>query len=396
MFSGLLDLPWWGYVVVTLLMTHVTCLGVTIYLHRYQAHRSLELHPAISHFFRFWLWFTTGMVTKEWTAVHRKHHAVVETEDDPHSPLIHGIWKVVFGGVGLYRDEVKKPETLRTFGRGTPDDWLENTIYAPHHGKGLLLLGVIDVIVFGFVPGLLIWGVQMIWIPLWAAGVINGIGHYWGYRNFATKDNSTNIVPWGILIAGEELHNNHHAYASSARLSNKWFEFDIGWMYIRIFEILGLAKVKKVSPKVCFDMSKTVCDVETLKAVVLHRLHVMANFKKAAQKAFAEEIRRVKEGKNDPSKEIMTLKSIKPVLFQENLELPAEVDAQLNQVLSKHAVLNKMYQMKKSLVSFWDSASGTPEQLAERLNDWCKQAEQCGIESMESFSRRLRAYALAR
>ncbi|MDZ4785100.1 MAG: fatty acid desaturase [bacterium] len=395
-FEGLWHLSWWGIAIFTLVATHYTCLAVTVFLHRCQAHRSVELHPVIEHFFRFWLWLSTGMVTKEWTAVHRKHHAVVETEEDPHSPIIHGIWKVVFGGVGLYQKEACKPETLKTFGRGTPDDWLENTIYAPRHIWGVVVMAIIDIALFGVFPGALVWLVQMIWIPLWAAGVINGIGHYWGYRNFATKDASTNIVPWGILIAGEELHNNHHAYASSARLSNKWFEFDIGWMYIRIFEILGLAHVKKVSPKVCFDEKKTVCDHETLKAVVLHRLHVMANFKKAIKHTYSEELRKIKETTSGPAlSDIAALENVKPILYQDNTELPAEASEQLNSVLSKHAMLQRIYQMKMSLVSFWDSASGTQEQLVDNLNEWCHQAEQSGIDALANFSRRLKTYSLA-
>lgn len=397
MFSGILNMPWWGYVVVTLVMTHITCVAVTVYLHRHQAHQSLELHPIVSHFFRFWLWLTTGMVTKEWTAVHRKHHAVVETEEDPHSPKIHGIWKVVFGGVGLYQKEASKPETLRTFGRGTPDDWLENKIYTPHHVWGVVIMAITDLILFGIIPGAIIWGIQMIWIPFWAAGIVNGVGHHVGYRNFATKDSSTNISPWGIIIAGEELHNNHHAYASSARLSNKWYEFDIGWMWIRIMEIFGLAKVKRVAPKVSFNFSKTICDLETLRAVVLHRLHVMANYRKALKQAYSEEVARLKTTMSDNAKaQLASLQNIKSALFDlENAE-DAEVSLQISTVLQNHPILKKSYEMRKGLVAFWDSATGTQEQLVERLNDWCTQAEQSGIEALKRFSHQLRSYSLAK
>lgn len=397
MYNGLVGMPWWGYVVTTLIMTHITCVAVTVFLHRHQAHQSLELHPIVSHFFRFWLWLTTGMVTKEWTAVHRKHHAVVETEEDPHSPKIHGIWKVVFGGVGLYQKEASKPETLKTFGRGTPDDWIENKIYAPHHVWGVVIMAVIDLSLFGLIPGAVIWGIQMIWIPFWAAGIVNGVGHHVGYRNFATKDSSTNISPWGIIIAGEELHNNHHAYASSARLSNKWYEFDIGWMWIRILEICGLAKVKRVAPKVSFNFSKTMCDLETLRAIVLHRLHVMASYRKALKQAYSEEVARLKATMSENAKaQLTSLRNIKNVLFDlENAE-DAEVSGKINSVLQNHPILKKSYEMRKGLVAFWDSATGTQEQLVERLNEWCSQAEQSGITALQRFSRQLRSYSLAK
>jgi stearoyl-CoA desaturase (delta-9 desaturase) len=244
---GLFPLPWWGYVAITLILTHVTIAAVTIFLHRCQAHRGLDLHPAVSHFFRFWLWLTTGMVTKEWVSIHRKHHAKVETADDPHSPQTRGIETLLLRGAELYRDEAKNTETLAKYGHGTPNDWLERNLYTRFSWQGVGVMLVIDLALFGPI-GATIWAVQMLWIPVTAAGIINGIGHYWGYRNFACNDASANIVPWGIIIGGEELHNNHHTYATSAKLSNKWYEFDIGWMYIRILETLGLARVKRIAP----------------------------------------------------------------------------------------------------------------------------------------------------
>src|SRR5215813_7398894 len=262
---GLVPLPWWGYIVVTLALTHVTIAAVTIFLHRCQAHRGLDLHPIPSHFFRFWLWLTTGMVTKEWVAIHRKHHAKVETADDPHSPQTRGIKTVFWSGSELYRAEAKNAETLDKFGRGTPEDWLERNVYSRYLWEGIGLMLVVNVTLFGAV-GLTIWAVQMAWIPVMAAGIINGIGHYWGYRNFSCEDASKNIVPWGILIGGEELHNNHHAYGSSARLSSQWYEVDLGWMYIRGLELVGLAKVRKVAPRIRFDRAKLTADVETLQA----------------------------------------------------------------------------------------------------------------------------------
>ena len=292
MYNGLFDLPWWGYVVVALVLTHITIAAVTIFLHRHQAHRALDLHPIPSHFFRFWLWLTTGMVTREWAAIHRKHHAKCETADDPHSPQTRGLRKVLWQGAELYRAEAKNPETLQRYGHGTPDDWLERNVYR-HSVLGVSIMLVIDVIAFGAL-GLTIWAVQMVWIPFWAAGVVNGIGHYWGYRNYDCVDASRNISPWGILIGGEELHNNHHSFATSAKLSSKWYEFDIGWMYIRILELLGLAKVKKIIPQPKFGEAKAVPDFDTLQAVVTHRYDVMTHYMRSLKRLCAEEARRLK------------------------------------------------------------------------------------------------------
>ena len=277
MFEGLIALPWWGYIVVALTLTHITIAAVTIFLHRHQAHRALELHPSVSHFFRFWLWLTTGMVTKEWAAIHRKHHAKVETPDDPHSPIQVGIRKVMWQGAELYRQEAKNGETMEKYGHGTPDDWLERNLYMRHSAKGIALMFVINVALFGPL-GITIWAIQMIWIPIFAAGIINGVGHYWGYRNYEVADASTNIVPWGILIGGEELHNNHHTFGSSAKFSSKWWEFDIGWAYINMMEALGLARVKKIPPELICDSAKQRIDIDTVKAVITARFLVMSQF----------------------------------------------------------------------------------------------------------------------
>ena len=248
MLNGLLPLPVWGYIILALVLTHITIVSVTLYLHRHQAHRALDLHPIVSHFFRFWLWLTTGMETKQWVAIHRKHHAKVETEGDPHSPKIYGIKKVLWEGAELYRAECPNEETMRIYGHNTPDDWIERNLYSRFSAAGPTTMFIINFVLFGF-AGMAIWAVQMAWIPFFAAGVINGIGHWWGYRNYETEDTSSNIVPFGILIGGEEMHNNHHAFASSARFSNKWWEFDIGWMYIQLMQAIGLAKVKKVASR---------------------------------------------------------------------------------------------------------------------------------------------------
>ncbi|OGT64579.1 MAG: aminotransferase, partial [Gammaproteobacteria bacterium RIFCSPLOWO2_02_47_7] len=274
---GLLQLPWWGYVLVILGLTHITVAAVTLYLHRHQAHHAIDLHPVISHFFRFWLWLTTAMITREWVAIHRKHHARVETKDDPHSPQTRGIAKVLFEGAELYKQEALNKDTLRSFGHETPDDWIEHNLYTRYRDFGIVLMLLIDFVLFGFI-GITIWAVQMGWIPFLAAGVINGIGHWGGYRNFESPDASTNIVPWGILIGGEELHNNHHAFASSAKFSSHWWEIDLGWSYIRFLNFLGLARIKKIAPKLLVDQQKPEIDLDTVRAVITNRLHIMSRY----------------------------------------------------------------------------------------------------------------------
>jgi stearoyl-CoA desaturase (delta-9 desaturase) len=387
MMTGILDMPWWGYVIYTLATTHITIAAVTIYLHRHQAHRALDLHWLPSHFFRFWLWFTTGMVTKEWTAIHRKHHAKCETTDDPHSPQIVGIRKVLWEGTELYRKESLNQETLERYGLGTPDDWLERKVYAAHSVLGVSLLLILDFVLFGFV-GITIWAVQMMWIPFFAAGVINGIGHYWGYRTFQPEDASTNIVPWGILIGGEELHNNHHAYASSARLSNRWYEFDIGWAYIRVLGALGLARVKKVAPPVRLDHAKTRCDLATLQAVITHRYQVVAAYARSLRKTCVGEARGLKA--RAVSVDRATLKRW---LHLDRTALPA-VERERRDALTNHSkVLATIYTMRDELAAVWQRSTASKEQLVRQLEDWCLRAEASGIAGLQEFSRRLRCYA---
>lgn len=392
MFSGLIDLPWWGYVVVALAVTHITIAAVTIFLHRHQAHRALELHPIPSHFFRFWLWFTTGMITKEWAAVHRKHHAHCETEEDPHSPQIVGINRVLWGGVMLYRKASLDPECLSKFGHGTPDDWLERNIYTPHNVIGISILAVLNIALFGVVPGVLIWITQMLWIPFWAAGVINGVGHFFGYRNFASADASRNILPWGILIGGEELHNNHHAYGTSAKLSSKWYEFDIGWMYIRILETFGLARVKKVAPRVRLNLGKRHCDEETLQAVLTHRYEVMAKYAQSLKSTVGSELAKLKAHAahaNMPHLNLLTHRW----LHADADALASPDKAELDKVMTSSKVLKTVYSMRQELASIWARSTLTQEQLVKSLNDWCHRAEASGIDALQKFSRRLRCYA---
>jgi stearoyl-CoA desaturase (Delta-9 desaturase) len=386
MFTGVWDLPWWGYVVYALVVTHITIAGVTIFLHRCQSHRALDLHPIVSHFFRFWLWLTTGMLTKTWAAIHRKHHARVETEEDPHSPQIYGIKKVMWEGAELYRAEARNKETLEKYGAGTPDDWLEHKVYS-HDRIGISLLMVINFVLFGF-AGIAIWAVQMAWIPLFAAGVINGIGHYWGYRTFQPEDASTNIVPWGVLIGGEELHNNHHAYATSARFSIRWYEFDIGWLYIRTLELLGLAQVKKVAPELKLDTAKTRCDFDTVQAVITHRYEVLAKYAKSLRQTCAEEIRSLKARAVR-----VDVGAIKRMLHSDDSAMPEHVRANVHDALGKSKVLATVYAMRQELAEVWQRSSLSKEQLVRQLEDWCLRAEASGIEALQQFSRRLRRYA---
>lgn len=391
MLHGLFDLPWWAYIVVTLTLTHITIASVTIFLHRHQAHRALDLHPAISHFFRFWLWLTTGMVTREWTAVHRKHHARVEGPEDPHSPRQYGIRRVLFRGANLYRQEARKMETLEKYGHGAPDDWLERHLYAPRNGLGIIVMALIDVTLFGAI-GLLIWAVQMVWIPFWAAGVINGIGHYWGYRNYEVTDTSTNIVPWGILIGGEELHNNHHTHASSAKFSSKWWEFDVGWMYIQVLSVFGLAHVKKVAPKAVLNPHKQHIDLETVKAVIAIRFQVMARFAhEVVHRVHREELQKA----NRLDKESWTLlKRARRLLTREVALIDEDSRRWLQEALERNGTLHTVYAMKERLQDIWRRSAASQAELRQALEDWCHQAEATHVHALREFARKLRGYTL--
>ncbi|NDV13017.1 DesA family fatty acid desaturase [Crenobacter caeni] len=384
--NGLVDLPWWGYVLVALGLTHITIASVTIFLHRHQAHRALDLHPIPSHFFRFWLWLTTGQVTKEWAAIHRKHHARCETAEDPHSPQVLGIRKVLWQGAELYRAACKDRSIMAKYGHGTPDDWLERNVYTRYSGKGIVLMLVIDLVLFG-AAGLTIWAVQMVWIPFFAAGVINGLGHFWGYRNFENEDASTNLVPWGILIGGEELHNNHHTFGTSAKLSYKWFEFDIGWMYIRIMEMLGLARVRKVAPRLIVDGASNVVTPDSLQAVIANRYAIAAGYARELKAVYRAELTRLGHSS--------LAAQMKVWLKQEAKDTPEPERAELARLLEQSELLAKVYAMRQELSRLWERSSLTRDQLLAEMHDWCVRAEASGIESLQSFSRKLRGAALA-
>jgi stearoyl-CoA desaturase (delta-9 desaturase) len=388
-FSGLLDLPWWGYIAAALVLTHVTIAAVTIYLHRCQAHRALELHPLISHFFRFWLWLTTGMVTKEWAAIHRKHHAKCETVEDPHSPQVYGINRVLWAGVFLYVKESFNKETLERYGHGTPDDWIERNLYTKSPIYGVALALAVNLLVFGVVPGLLIWLTQIAWIPFWAAGVINGIGHFFGYRSYGVADASRNIIPWGIFIGGEELHNNHHAYASSAKLSTKWYEFDVGWMYIRTLELLGLATVKKVAPKPRFAQPKAAADLDTLHAVITNRYDVLSRYAKSVKRTYADEVERLRHWSPGDAE---VLRSLRRALLRGQAVAGAE-RARLSEALKNSRALATAIAMRDELGALWERSSASKEQLLKQLQDWCHRAEASGVAPLVDFSHRLRSYA---
>jgi stearoyl-CoA desaturase (delta-9 desaturase) len=394
---GLVDLPWWGYVVVTLVLTHVTIAAVTIYLHRSQAHRALDLHPMVSHFFRFWLWLTTGMVTKEWVAIHRKHHAKVETPDDPHSPQTRGIKTVLLRGAELYRAESRNAETMAKYGRGTPDDWMENNVYTPYSWQGVGLMLAVNLVLFGPI-GATIWAVQMMWIPVTAAGIINGIGHYWGYRTFACADTSANIVPWGIIIGGEELHNNHHAYGTSAKLSSQWYEFDIGWMYIRLLQSCGLATVRKIAPQIRFDRSKAVPDLTTLHAVITHRYAVATAYARSLKQIYVAELAALRNRARlghvaVPQDAVPTVRSMKKWLLADPATLSAAERTGLADALANSKALATIYAMRGDLAALWERSTESSEQLLARLQDWCHRAEASGIAPLAQFSLQLKRYA---
>ncbi|MBB3117849.1 DesA family fatty acid desaturase [Pseudoduganella violacea] len=387
--QGLTGFSGWQTVAFTLIVTHITIAAVTIYLHRHQAHRALELHAIPSHFFRFWLWLTTGQVTKQWAAIHRKHHAKCDTEEDPHSPVTRGIKKVFWEGAELYRAESKNQETLDKYGHGTPDDWIERNLYTRFSWQGVALMLIVDLLLFG-VKGVSVWGVQMLWIPVTAAGIINGIGHYWGYRNFDCSDAATNIIPLGLIIGGEELHNNHHTYATSAKLSSKWYEFDIGWGYIRMMEMVGLAKVKKLPPVPKFAPGKVQADFDTLQSVISNRYDVMAKYAKSIKHAWKEELEHLKE---KAQLENRFLKSSRKLLQREPGKLEAPQKEQLIELFQHSKALETMHNMRVELGVIWERSHFTRDQLLQKLQDWCERAEASGIKSLQEFSLRLRSYA---
>ncbi|HEX7028965.1 MAG TPA: fatty acid desaturase [Gammaproteobacteria bacterium] len=379
--NGFLNAPVWAIVLYTVIVTHVTVTAVTLYLHRDATHRGLDLHPAVRHFFRFWLWMTTAMLTKDWVAVHRKHHAKCETDDDPHSPQILGLKKVLLEGAELYRNEANDPETLEKFGRGTPDDWIERNVYSKFPILGVSILMVINIALFGAL-GLTVWAIQMITIPVLAAGVINGIGHYFGYRNFECKDAATNVMPWGVIMGGEELHNNHHAYPSSAKFALRRGEFDIGWLYIKVLSALGLAKVRRVAPTPSVDAERGHLDLETVKAIIVARLHVLRDY---ASHVTLPTLKIEMAGTGD---------KVRKLFVRETSLLDDSAKQRLNLLLEKNERLKVVHEFRERLQKLWESSTLSNEKLVESFRHWCEEAEKSGVEALERFAQRLRGYQL--
>ena len=388
MLYGALNLSFWGYVIATIILTQGTIASITIYLHRHQCHRALSLHPMISHVFRFWLWLTTGMITGDWVAIHRKHHATTDVEGDPHSPAVDGIKKVFWEGGELYRKARKDRPMIEKYSHGTPVDWLEKNIYSRHSSKGTALMLLIDLLLFG-VPGITIWGIQMMWTPLWAAGVVNGIGHYWGYRNFECQDTSTNVFPWGFWIGGEELHNNHHTFASSAKFSVKWWEFDIGWMYICILSFLGLAKVKKLPPKLAKIENKSHVDIDTVKAVVSNRFQVMSHYYKDVLAPMLQQVKRDHVVSEQDKKLVQKASAL---LKRDSLLLSPKSSSHLQLLLERYEPLRVAYDYRQSLQSVWLKTASSQKELIDSLQTWCKQAEESGLDLVKQFSVQLKGY----
>ena len=386
--NGLVEASWWQIVVVTLVLTHITIASVTIFLHRAQAHRALDLHAIPAHFFRFWLWLTTSTVTKQWVAVHRKHHAKCETAEDPHSPVAHGIKKVLLEGRELYAAEAEKLETQQKYGHNTPDDWLERNLYTPRNNWGPILMLLIDVALFGAI-GITVWAVQMLWIPVFAAGIVNGLGHHWGYRNFEAPDASTNISPWGLIIGGEELHNNHHTYPTSAKLSVKPFEFDIGWVYIRGLEMLGLAKVRKIAPRLTLGEIKPQADAKTLEAIVANRYELMAGYAREIRSAYRTELARLKSsGQEAGARKLM---AVRKWMHRDEALVPVGLRLDVKLARDASPKLDQLIQMREELRALWTRTNVSAEQLVQDLQAWCHRAEGSGIAALQEFSRKLRA-----
>jgi len=392
--QGLLDLPWWGYVVATLALTHVTIVSVTLFLHRAQAHRALDLHPIASHFFRLWLWLTTGMITREWVAIHRKHHAKCETAEDPHSPVVYGHWHVLRFGVDLYRKEAKNRETIERYGYGTPDDWLERNVYSRYAWQGMGISLVLYLALFGVI-GLTMWAIQLAWIPITAAGIINGTGHHWGYRNYHTDDTSTNIIPIGILIGGEELHNNHHAFGASAKFAHRWFEFDIGWVYIRILSALGLATVRKVAPALRLRPTPALEHEahQTVHAIITHRYRVMQEYAHVLRRTAREEFARLKERAERGEIELPNIRQLLRDLRSDATQLADHQRQRLAAVFAHSEALKRLYQARVDLAALWARSTESKEQLAERWQAWRRAAETSNVAHLRQLSLRLARFA---
>jgi len=381
--GGLLQFGWVGLVVYLLVATQLTIFSVTLYLHRSQAHRGVDFHPVLAHFFRFWTWITTSMITKEWAAIHRKHHAKCETEEDPHSPMYKGIKTVFWRGVELYREARGDREAIEKYGKGCPEDWIERKVYTPHATMGPTLLLFISFALFGL-PGVAVWAIQMAWIPFWAAGVVNGLGHWWGYRNFETTDTATNLTPWGVWIGGEELHNNHHAFPSSAKFALRKFEFDIGWAAIKAFETVGMAKVLRVAPSLDVRPNINVPDGETIKALLTHRFQAMTDFHRNVLKPA---LREAGKGASLP-------RALRKGLSDDGRWLKPDAREQLQAWIAQNPSIRALVEHRARLAAVLEARGNDAAATLQNLQAWCKDAEASGIRALEDFSARLKGYRL--
>ena len=387
--SGLVGLGWPGLLVVLLVFTQLTIFSVTLYLHRSQAHRGVDFHPALNHFFRFWTWLTTSMITREWVAIHRKHHAKVETEEDPHSPQTRGIGKVFWQGVELYREARADRPSIEQYGKGAPDDWIERHLYTPHANLGPVVLAVVNLVLFGL-PGIALWAIQMAWIPFWAAGVVNGLGHWWGYRNFESADTSTNLTPWGVWIGGEELHNNHHAFPSSARFSMRRWEFDIGWAAIKGLEKIGLAKVLRVAPSLDIRPNIAVPDGETLRALLSHRFQAMTDYQRNVLKpALREEA----AAAGARLRELLP-RRMRRGLVDDGRWLKPEAREQLRSWVSQRPRIQALVEHRARLAALLEARSHDAAERLHQLQAWCRDAEASGIRTLQDYAARLKGYSL--
>ncbi|AKC86864.1 DesA family fatty acid desaturase [Pseudoxanthomonas suwonensis] len=388
--SGVAGLGWLGLLAVLLVFTQLTIFSVTLYLHRSQAHRGVDFHPVLSHFFRFWTWLTTSMITREWVAIHRKHHAKVETEEDPHSPQTRGIGKVFWEGVELYREARADRASIEQYGKGAPDDWIERRLYTPHANLGPVALFFVNFVLFGL-PGIALWAIQMAWIPFWAAGVVNGLGHWWGYRNFESADTSTNLTPWAVWIGGEELHNNHHAFPSSARFSMRRWEFDIGWAAIKGLEKLRLAKVLRVAPSLDIRPNIAVPDTETLRALLSHRFQAMTDYQRNVLKPALREEAAAAGAK---LRELLP-RRMRKGLVDDGRWLKPDAREQLQAWVSQRPRIQSLVEHRARLAALLEARSHDAAERLRQLQAWCNEAEASGIRALQEYSMRLKGYALA-
>ncbi|MDH5834485.1 DesA family fatty acid desaturase [Luteimonas kalidii] len=387
--GGLLQWSFWPLAAYFLAATQLTILSVTLYLHRSQAHRGVDFHPVLAHVFRFWTWLTTSMITREWVAIHRKHHAKCETEEDPHSPMHKGIKTVFWQGVELYREARGMRADIEQYGKGAPSDWIERHLYTPYATLGPTLLLFLSFALFGF-AGIAIWAIQMAWIPFWAAGVVNGLGHWWGYRNFETTDTATNLTPWGLWIGGEELHNNHHAFPSSAKFALRKWEFDIGWAVIRGLETVKLAKVLRVAPALDVRPNIQVPDTDTMRALLAHRFQAMTDYQRNVLMPALREEAAIAGGK---------LRSLLPrqqrkALVDDGRWLKPEAREQMQQWISQRPRIHTLVEYRRRLAAVLEARSSNASDALHALQDWCREAEASGIRVLQDYSARLKGYSL--